>query len=714
MSTGQAGMRRGAWFAAAAGAAFVAAADSFDPACPCLPLSAAPAGVIIGNTSCASTQPAYTGLPCLTPELLENEKCNCYPADYGYGDCAAHDEGLAPFCTGQNASWCRLKWCYVDADACHDSGHFFKAGTEQSSEVTETTRTFLNLFSPGLGDSMVANERKFYSYSTCGDSGSSFNNFTAVDRKKALRGRKLYLGALPGDHYPSTYRGGNASFQGAFLDYANFLIESAGALAVDAREVTAAAFAHAGEFDGIALDVANGVIDVGIAPVYATPQRQQSSSFTKPILNPNIYLFVPYPEKKRYSLAGMATRLFLPFRPSLWLAILLICFCVGTVESLDVGHMSSEEFERRMTWFRGATWRERASSFVTGAVKGAHAASVDVFSACIVDTRSESFASKLLIFGWAFFVFIITAAYTANLAAFLTTESALDWEFGETTAEVLAGDARICAWRSTIQAIRVAFPRSSFIEVTTYAEFRDYLDTGVCEIVATDAYDAEHTEDMNDILCDNELVALDSVVAMPYGWPAESEVAAALSAIISQYEAYSITVDTFLQQYPARSPRRCSIRKSGLLDFVRHDEDGLAALTVSNMLVPLTVCLVSCVMCVFISVCDVRRRELAALAHVHEVKHHLSRGSKALISFAGKTSEMFSHRRSDSAESSFSKASEPADAADAAEGDDGLRRRRAARDGDEGADRDEIALLDVDNDAPPVQKQKEPSSLGDT
>ena len=271
-------------------------------------------------------------------------------------------------------------------------------------------------------------------------------------------------------------------------------------------------------------------------------------------------------------------------------------------------------------------------------------------------------------------------------------------------------------WRSTIQAIRVAFPRSSFIEVTTYAEFRDYLDTGVCEIVATDAYDAEHTQDMNDILCDNELVALDSVVAMPYGWPAESEVAAALSAVISQYEAYSITVDTFLQQYPARSPRRCSIGKSGLLDFVRHDEDGLAALTVSNMLVPLTVCLVSCVMCVFISVCDVRRRELAALAHVHEVKHHLSRGSKALISFAGKTSEMFSPRRSDSAESSFSKASEPADAADAAEGDDGLRRRRAARDGDEGADRDEIALLDVDagDDAPPVQKQKEPPSLGDT
>ena len=85
MSTGQAGLRHGAWFAAAAGAAFVAAADSFDPACPCLPLSAAPAGVIIGNTSCASMQPAYTGLPCLTPELLENEKCNCYPADYGYG-----------------------------------------------------------------------------------------------------------------------------------------------------------------------------------------------------------------------------------------------------------------------------------------------------------------------------------------------------------------------------------------------------------------------------------------------------------------------------------------------------------------------------------------------------------------------------------------------------------------------------------------------------
>ena len=107
-------------------------------------------------------------------------------------------------------------------------------------------------------------------------------------------------------------------------------------------------------------------------------------------------------------------------------------------------------------------------------------------------------------------------SYTANLAAFLTSERGLVWEFGENTEEVLYGPGKVCAWPSTMSPMRDVYPRAEFVAANSYGEFRSHLEDGTCDIIATDEYDAEHTMDMNAILCDFDLVALDTVVVMAY------------------------------------------------------------------------------------------------------------------------------------------------------------------------------------------------------
>ena len=73
-------------------------------------------------------------------------ECNIHENDEGYGlSCEAHDEGLAPFCAGEDpAEHCFHKWCYV-SKACNARD--------------KTLSTY-----PAL-----AKARVYYSYETCGE-----------------------------------------------------------------------------------------------------------------------------------------------------------------------------------------------------------------------------------------------------------------------------------------------------------------------------------------------------------------------------------------------------------------------------------------------------------------------------------------------------------------------------------------------------------------
>ena len=77
-----------------------------------------------------------SGCPCITPDLAQYRtggtltyepsgsggKSYNLPDSYGSGTCAAHDDGLEPYCADTKPpSWCQRQWCYVDSSDCAHS-----------------------------------------------------------------------------------------------------------------------------------------------------------------------------------------------------------------------------------------------------------------------------------------------------------------------------------------------------------------------------------------------------------------------------------------------------------------------------------------------------------------------------------------------------------------------------------------------------------------
>ena len=134
-------------------------ASNGDPSCPCIPTSSSIAAMSSNSSVCFNATLDSTGV--------------CYPSTYGAEECAAHDQGLDPFCDGSNPdAYCAEPWCYVDAAMCHPSSIPYEA-------------------------SALANGM-FFSYETCGGDPSAWRS---KDEREALRGKVLKV-AVPETNWP--------------------------------------------------------------------------------------------------------------------------------------------------------------------------------------------------------------------------------------------------------------------------------------------------------------------------------------------------------------------------------------------------------------------------------------------------------------------------------------------------------------------------------
>jgi hypothetical protein len=128
------------------------------------------------------------------------------------------------------------------------------------------------------------------------------------------------------------------------------------------------------------------------------------------------------------------------------------------------------------------------NSFIVKPMKGEHLfRSAMALTGQLEIGRINSQPQRVFAFSWAFWVLLITSAYTANLANFFVTKSASGFQVG-TIAQAVQLRMSICVKSSsgTLAIIQDQFPRARLVEADSTQGTFHLLNDGKCDILASD------------------------------------------------------------------------------------------------------------------------------------------------------------------------------------------------------------------------------------
>lgn len=381
-----------------------------DPACPCI--NAAPLFVEANLTLTSRQTVRYN---CSAGSIFDvGGRYGCLPPDYGSLSCQKWDEPLLS-CTEDPAAWCQMPWCYVDRDACMRSDLDVQG----------------SLMFPAL------QRRLFYSYGTCDQSGdplafaSTINDFT-----QELAGETLQVG-IPTMDFPLHFkRDGDGNvvtgigelffdnsvpWEGSMIQYMDAI------LALSNFESFKYTFASnnarlvkpSSKWTAVVYDVSNHALDFGGSDFWLTTERSAMSAFSASYDIDLHYLWVPRP-KVDNSFMKVATKVFIPFSPSLWFLLFVVTMLVSLVQVYifrdDWRNDGHDEWKNakglldkvKVVVFCWCSYLGKALIHITAGV----------------DSTGSCEAQTIMYAGWSFFILIVISAYTANLAAYMLRDEA--------------------------------------------------------------------------------------------------------------------------------------------------------------------------------------------------------------------------------------------------------------------------------------------------
>lgn len=364
--------------------------------CPCLPLNATDEKNL--------TQPALLGTTVYQ-----------YPMRYGLGACATHDDGLAPWCDDGDdaASYCAQEWCYVDADLCHDSVYDYHA-----SGVL-----------PGRG--------LYYSYETCGGTDTAWEDLQVTSY---LAGQTVRV-AIPALSYPDHYAvaadgtpisgeratiNHTATYAGVYIDLYKAASELGGFTIEWTTTSVGSLNNHDSSWTACVDDVSKGLVDLCIGNFWTTQSRLAMTTFTTPNDIDTFYMTVPRPKESSDFLDSFI-KPFAPFTLDLWLCIIAMVVVVGVIKtriSTGGAGANDEDEDDRPPQHNKPQQPKRPGQALLDQLYHA----IMAFLSGAVDPHEEgpkqdAAGPRLLNIGFGFFLLIVIASYTANLAALLSAKN---------------------------------------------------------------------------------------------------------------------------------------------------------------------------------------------------------------------------------------------------------------------------------------------------
>mmetsp|Transcript_41160 Transcript_41160/g.86336 ORF Transcript_41160/g.86336 Transcript_41160/m.86336 type:complete len:622 (-) Transcript_41160:278-2143(-) len=515
----------------------------------------------------------------------------CVPFSYGSSQCLQHDLIYDPSCDVDKAAeriidaYCLKPFCYVDVHRCR----------KESQE-----RVYRSSYFPR--DSGVD---LYYSYTTC--------NSTADDWLEAEKGMD-YAGdhpfggvsidaAIPMYVYPMMYKrdsneevlitsgeefyDDNIPYEGVYINYANNIQK------LSRGDIQNMTLTHKSRVSGIVhpqssftasiQDIEDGFIDMAIGPFWITGERLAMSAFTIPIVPDKTYLVIPRPGTQD-KFSDQIKKVLAPFTPGLWILLVGIIFCTAlfsvwfTDRSAEA--MNQNQNDRRMS-LQGniAKKRRRKRAYARLVLDSCLQKGLFFCSAGVEQDENASLPSKLLLFGFGFFILISVSAYVANLAAFLTLSTT---DFINTMEGAVAAGVTICAHPAVKVELEIAWPDAKFyFDQGDFHAMLEYVDQGICPFMAVGHEDTVMDSVYLAKLCERDLVYSDSVVAeIPLAFPIRADLASGFSYWMHKGERSGVTLQTSKDEYTQE--KTCDVHFSKVdTESSEYDKIG-----VKNMMFP--------------------------------------------------------------------------------------------------------------------------------
>lgn len=480
---------------------FAVAVGSFDPACPCIDITAR-----ASHTSHMTTE------TCLN--VVRRDNVFCYDLEYGTSECKTWDAGLKPDCDGSRPEkYCKEAWCYVNATTCRASEKIYV----QSS------------WFKGL----------YYSYSTCDSHETPWRN-SEISQK--LQGKVVKI-AYPMSYFPNFYRkdaegnpitsydgdkvNGTGDYLGIYPEYWKMLEEAGGFTSKPQFVSLGSRAIQSSSWTACVQDVMNGIVDICPGDFWNTPERYSMIPFTVPVYTTKYFVMIKTP-KPSNDFRSTAFKVLAPLTTDLWISVILVTIGVGflravifmtTVTDDEDGEALQKPLPLRFFHRLWADTWLTISQLVNPLAEGDE----DV---------GKSPALKMINLGWGVFLFFALAVYSANLTAFMVKRD-LKMPI-KSINDCVTVRCTLCIDQTKVSAMQdIVAQKINYKEYTKQSEAILGLTNGECDAALAE----ERYYRMRDELHHEELVFTGQAVLSYFvGWPATSEVRSTISYLMNKIE----------------------------------------------------------------------------------------------------------------------------------------------------------------------------------
>ena len=481
------------------------------------------------------------------------EEVGCFPKDYG-ATCKQHDLEFNDLCKMSNSAdiqrWCFLKWCYVDEEKCF------------SSNITY------------VRDDIGPFENTYLSFRTCGDLSPAWKDLTKELMREVFSEIEVTV-VVPGSEFPFNYielENGdhapfnvpqdllkNSTFQGAFIDYMDVLKGLMGLKGMKVVLPTTDGRKDQSMYDAAVNSVTKSLTDVGMSNFWITSKRLRDVSFTIPLYTSELYIYELNKETQTSLLLSL-TNTFKPFHYTLCIMTVCIVFIIGLLpmffsSSRDESCDFNQVFENDK--WKKASFPRRCIIVTRILVDPLFQTFVDCFGGSTEDhTSSSTLPRKFVTVGFAFFILILQASYTANLASFLTRKNL--GIFVRSIDEAIKDGKRICTPAVIVDEMKARHEKSkdeTFVPVG-YSRFLqqsiNYMKEDKCDIFIGEHIAIMTGSDNSDI-CNGNKPIISSIQAsalkIDVAFPIQDKYASTLSRSMMQLQSSSLEFERFLDPY---------------------------------------------------------------------------------------------------------------------------------------------------------------------